>query len=59
MKLWSITKPKESREVIFKTICKRQGWNFDDFIEIDSGERYYTKDGRARDKKYYYFYKYK
>ena len=43
----------------FKTICKRQGWNFDDFIEIDSGERYYTKDGRARDKKYYYFYKYK
>lgn len=43
----------------FKTICKRQGWDFDDFIEIDSDERYYAKDGVARDRKYYYFYKYK
>lgn len=32
----------------FKTICKKQGWNFNDFEEIDSGEKYRTH------KKFYY-----
>lgn len=32
----------------FKRTCQRQGWNFEDFIEVDSGE----KCGNS--KKYYY-----
>lgn len=43
----------------FKTACRRQGWNFDDFIEIDSGERYCNKNNNKHDAKYYYIYKYK
>lgn len=43
----------------FKTACKKQGWNFDDFIEIDSGERYCNKNNNKHDAKYYYIYKYK
>lgn len=35
----------------FKTICKKQNWNFEDFIEVDSGEKCW------RHKKYYYIYK--
>lgn len=37
----------------FKKICKRQGYNFDDFIEIDSGEKYNS----GNIKKYYYKFK--
>lgn len=36
------------RKNAFKSICKRRGWNYDDFEEIDSGERYKGY------KKYYY-----
>lgn len=38
-------KPKEyystktTKRTNFKIICKRQDWNFDDFTEIDSGEK--------------------
>lgn len=35
----------------FKITCKRQGWDFLDFIEIYSGEKYRTS------RKYYYIYK--
>lgn len=35
----------------FKVTCKIRGWNFNDFVEIDSGE----KCGNT--KKYYYIYK--
>lgn len=48
---------KGTRRGHFKTACKRQGWNFDDFIEVDSGERYVERRGTHI--KYYYIYKYK
>lgn len=43
------TKPTQRSH--FKTTCKNQGWNFEDFIEIDSGEKIGTH------RKYYYIYK--
>lgn len=47
-------KPKEyyitnpSTRSNFKAICKRQGWNFGDFEEVDSGKKYKTQ------RKFYY-----
>lgn len=35
----------------FKRVCNRQGWNFSDFEEVDSGERYKTQ------RKFYYILK--
>ena len=37
----------------FKTACRRQGWNFDDFIEVDNGERYCNKNNKKHDAKIY------
>lgn len=42
---------KETQRGGFKITCARMGWNFEDFIETDSG----NKDGKI--KKYYYTYK--
>lgn len=39
----------------FKTTCKKQGWNFEDFEEIFSGQKR-TGNGKS-DKKYFYIYK--
>ena len=50
------SKPKEHyesnpvRRCNFRSICKRQGWDYNDFIETDSEERYKSE------KKYYYIY---
>lgn len=41
------------RRRTFKNGCLKKGWNFEDFTEVDSGER--EKDGYT--KKFFYFYK--
>lgn len=39
----------------FKIICKKQGWNFDDFDEVVSGEVYVSQKGQDT-KKFFYIY---
>lgn len=62
---WSTSKnrPKEyyvSNPVLkssFKTSCKIQGWNINDFEEVFSGEYYHFKNIERKIKKYFYIYK--
>lgn len=57
-----LSKPKEyyahkgTKRSDFRKICKRQGWDINDFLEIDSGESYLNKKGKATNKKYFYIY---
>ena len=57
-----LSKPKEyyahksTKRSDFRKICKRQGWDINDFLEIDSGESYLNKKGKVKDKKYFYIY---